>query len=437
MRRLRAAATPAAFFIGLALICASLIEFARWPYLEGHLEGSDFIDDLAGGWVPDLEYFGDRLSRPFRARDESWPQMGRLIEAGLVVSGATALLGFAAVAMRRRLAGGTILVAGISSGVVLLSLCALDLRLLDGSGHGCGPHPLPLHSPAILATAQGFVAWVSALGGAAWLLSQRQSGVLIRLPALAAVGVALAMVLTTVLYSRGAALDNYLHAIPPERPVFALSFLLVCGVLLSACRPLYSSRFVSALVLSTGCVAAWPAIEIAHDERLEPHRATVSPSQDINTVQLERCRDAELAPVIQVTPNEVMISGEVLGRPDEHTGARVFEKFQEMQSQYAGLRGGEPRPFALTNLQADEATPLVAIRAIIDASARSGTAAVDIVSLRLLPSPVWSRPTVHTHACAARITVADDGQPLSDFADWPSLVRAADRAEGKLRISVK
>lgn len=438
VRRLRAAATPAAFFVGLALICASLIEFHRWPSLEGHLKGSDFVNDLAGGWFPDLEYLGDRLTLAFRDRDESWPQIERLIEVGLAVTGVTALLGFAVLGLRRHFAGGTIFVAGVSSGVILLGLCALDLRLLDRLGHGCGPHPLPLHSPEILATTQGFVVWVAGLAGAAWLLSQRQAGVPIRLPTLAAVGIALAMVMTTVVYSRAAALDNYLHEVPPDRPVFALAFLLLSGVLLSASRPLYSSRFVSALVLATGCVTAWPAISIAHDERLVLHRATVSPSNDINTVQVEGCRDAVLAPVIQVTPLEVVLSGEVLGRPDERSGPPVFEKLQEMQKQYAEhFETGDPRPYPLTNLQADAATPLVGIKAILGASARAGTATVDIISLRLLPGPVWSRPTVHNHACAARITVADDGQPISDFADWPSLVHAADQAQGKLRISVK
>jgi hypothetical protein len=435
--RLRAAATPAAFFVGLALICASLIEFHRWPYLVGHLAGSDFIDDLAGSWVPDLEFFGDRLSRPFRARDESWPQIGRLIDGGLAVSGATALLGLALVAMRRRFAGGTVLAAGISSGAILLALCALDLRLLDGLGHGCGPHPLPLHSPEILATAQGFVAWVSMLAGAAWLLSQRQSGVPIRLPTLAAVGLAMAMVATTVAYSRVAALDNYRHAVPPDRPVFALAFLLLSGVLLSAWRPLYSSRFVSALVLSTGCVAAWPALSIAHDERLAPHPGVFLVVEDLTTVKTASCEAPGWANELVLTSSETRLNGRPLDAPVE--GALV-ERLKELaeQHRYINERNGLAVSLPGTlNLLADSSAPMPIVAGILRSMARTNLQFLDVISIRRSAAPLWTRSAVHNHSCAVRVELADDGQPISDFADWPSLVRAADRAEGKLRISVK
>lgn len=213
--------------------------------------------------------------------------------------------------------------------------------------------------------------------------------------------------------------------------------------MLSLKRPLYVSRFVSALVLVAGCVSALPAIAIAHDSRLEPHDQLMSPLREATTPTTTWCPAVQLAPVVLVSRTEILMSGVGIATPGEGLGverpvfeelAETYKQFVDLHDQAGDLDSGKDLS---VNLVADAATPLATIEGIARATQRAHFRFLDLVSTMPDTSgETWAIPTIHHHTCALRIEFADDGQPITDFADYPSLFRAAENARGTLRVRV-
>ena len=76
------------------------------------------------------------------------------------------------------------------------------------------------------------------------------------------------------------------------------------------------------------------------------------------------------------------------------------------------------------------------VRTILRVVARLGANQININSQRVEAVPMWTRPTIHRHGCSVPIELSDDGRPLSEFPDWPSLVRAADEASTLGQLTV-
>lgn len=68
----------------------------------------------------------------------------------------------------------------------------------------------------------------------------------------------------------------------------------------------------------------------------------------------------------------------------------------------------------------------------------SDTHSIDLITSKFVAQgELWTRRVTHRHACATRIALSPEGRPLSDFHDWPSLLKAAAEAQRKLEIDVE
>ena len=424
MNRLKAATTPALFFVGLALICSALIQFQRRPFVARQLFASDF-EEYEPVWRPDVRSW----LRPLHLSGTNTPML--LVALGLLSAAGVALVGLIISVRGRREPGATLIMAGALSGGFLLGLATLSSppRICDD----------------LLLVTEAFAAFIALLLAGAVLAQPRAT-----LPTLAGAAIAVAMVAVTIGYA-GASVSPGLCGIidwadsvlAPPWPRASLLSLLGIGLVLSFTRPPQVSPAGSALVMICGLALGLPALAIASDERIEIHPAPTIPiARDLTTAPTTRCSTPPLVPVITVTTSEIMSSGVVLGTIGG--GARVeqpvAENLVEMRKRYEDLhaQAGDPDPpERRLSIYADRTMPLDTLAAIARASAGSGFTTIEIISVRDWPIRVWTLPLKHIHFCATQVELADDGQPLSDFADWPSLVKAADLAEGRLRISVK
>ncbi|MDP1825518.1 MAG: hypothetical protein Q8L48_19825 [Archangium sp.] len=442
MRRLWAAMTPMAFFTGLALLCASLTELARWPFISLRLQGSDFGVDWESTWSP-----------PFiEAADEQFgvSHLAQVWFGGVVL---LSLLGLWRLWKGHQGIGAALIaVAALASPLPLVVLSA-RLRLSDPMifGYGChGPYAPTL--PFLLEQTLVVAALVAVVGTIGWLVSQR----LRRLPlgpgtwvaagiTLSLLGVALLSsaaaaslltreALTEILVSRG-------ELVEPARPLVWLLLLWTAGLVLSLTRPLYVSRLVSLLVLLAGSVSVAPALAVAHDSEAEAHPMLVSPPpDDLITPTTSWCPTLQLGLVVQMSRTEVMVGGRTLARPTdaEGTEAALFKELSEQHQQVRELyaQAGAPEEEHVVNLLADEGTPFTTIAAVGRAVQRAEYRVINLVALLSTPGGTWVVPTVHNHSCALRVELSPGGTPIADFADFPSLFRAAEEARGTLRVQL-
>jgi len=159
----------------------------------------------------------------------------------------------------------------------------------------------------------------------------------------------------------------------------------------------------------------------------------------VTLLATEVCEPPTLGGTIQVTPDEVRVSGMKVASLSntKQIESGVFEKLDEMKRQFddlhaqAGMEPGEPLTVTLI---ADENTPLAAFAAIARGIARTPTRRIEILSLRRSDPELWTRQAEHRHQCVVPVQLAADARPLSEFSDWPAFVRAADAARGTLKI---
>lgn len=501
VRRLRAARVPATFFLGLALICASLLEFQRFPEVEAAADWSDHELEARGDRVT----VADLLLPAFAVLPRE--EVTDIVDGFLAAAGIITGLGLLLLILGRRLAGGLLLTLGPISGALALGFATLNLRTSDQGLYTCMGRYKP-QLPGIFLDGEAFVILVSVLVALSWLVLQRKDGLVIRPATFAAVGIALAMIGVTALGAdfltnslrngarfwgephepsrllaaewglgllaggvfvrslRGAWITLLLAAVvvalgawlmvgaessivvdaPSPPPVFLLAVLIILGaggVVLSLFVPLYSSRFVSLLVLAVGVALSVPAVAVAHDERHEFHDAPLVTTSAVRTVSAASCEPVELAVAVLVSPEEITISGRNMGAPNdgEKLEEPVFDSLHEKDQQYLDLcsQAGDIDCLALSkqriNLVVDETTPMPAVIAIGRAIARTRHHKVDLITYRRSPGELWTRSTIHNHGCAVHMDLSNDGRPMSDFPDWPALVRAADGAAGALRLS--
>lgn len=503
MRRLRAARVPATFFVGLALVCASLLEFQRFPQVEAAADWSDH----------ELAAHGDRVSVAdfllpafaVLSREEVTDVTDRFLVAAGTITG----LGLVLLIFGRRLFAGLLLTLGPISGSLALGFATLNLRTSDQAFYTCMGKYKP-QLPGIFVDGEVFVILVSVIVALSWLVLQRKDSLVIRPATFAALGIALSMIgvtalgadfltsslrhgarlwgdphepsrllaaegvlgllaagvfvrslrgewVTLLLVSVALALGSWLMPgaessvvvdAPSPPPVFLLAVLIILatgGVVLSLFEPLYSSRFVSLLVLAVGVAMIIPAVAVAHDERYEFHDTPLVTTSAVTTVSAASCEPVELAVAVLVSPKEITISGRTLGAPKdgENLEEPVFDALHEMDQWFLDFQSqtGDIDRFALSNQRinfvVDQKTPMPAVIAIGRAISRTRHHKVDLITYRRSPGELWTRSTIHNHGCAVHIDLSNDGRPMSDFPDWPALVRAADGAAGALRLSAR
>lgn len=424
MTRLRL--TPAAFFLGLALICGSLVEYARWTYVYANIANDvDFDSDRAryldiqfdSRW-PDLDFNHERPTR--------WLEGAALVGvAGLVL-----------ILLKRRTTGAWILGLFTLVGLVPVSIRALEFSAFPG-GRISHLHAWGLKLPPLLVDASAFVMIMAVLIAIAWLVAQRQDGVPLTPEAWIGVGLALAMIGIAFMYADAAShplaremMPFPRPPIPPERPTLWIAALALGGLLLST-RPLYVSRFVSLGVLLLGELMAIPAVAIVHDEqlslRLQHEGWNDFSSRDIDAIRTTRCETPELQPSIKLDSIQLTILGEALDSSSDLLERRIGEvnrSFGDLHAQAGDL----PVPKQVWQLNVARDTPLSSAHRVLRALRRAGVEQVTLTHTRVENVETWTQPMLHKHLCGLTIPLSDSGRPIAEFADWPSLVRAADEA---------
>ncbi len=416
-----------AFFTGVALLSAALLQFQRWPALQVQTYHSDFDElepFLRGAWELDL----DELVGT--AWFESSPRQRNVLSVELGVLFAIAALGAAVWRWRKR-AGAFLLMGTTFAGSVLLALTLREVQAWDRVGHGCGPYAYPLWSPELLPVATLYIFATGALLAVVWVAAQR--GKVTFRPAVGAAVIALAMLGVSVAGEHSFAEP---HDDPGWQPLrlLALTALLLAGSALAFRRALLVSHAASLAMLLTGVLAMVPAIAIARDFTVEVHSSYgIYRYHSDKLLPTVTCEQPEFAPVISLTPEEVVLSGATLSDINDPMliELTVRHRITELTAQLAEIRSG---PLSAMTLLVDPSAPLPIITAVARGVRDAGVHRLQFVSTRELPDTLWSRPTVHLHACAVFVELSDDGVPITRFAGWPALLAAADSASSPLRL---
>jgi hypothetical protein len=467
VRRITAAATPAAFFVGLALLCSALAELQWLPHLDARVYASD-IELTARGALAEV-----------LPADHLAGQIERALLGALVV----AVFGVALVLRRRPLAGGVIISAAALFAAGLVSVAALSLATVDPPESNCViQHDMQL--PALFASAERFVLFFSVLAALSWVSLQRQRELVPNPGSVGALTIALAMValvtagalaLEPALLVAGALACAFAAwALPSRRrgsevlswlaligvatasawrpgdetatnhstltQSIVIALLGGLGVALSFSLPLYGSRLVSTLVLAAGLALCVPALAVAHDDprHFTEDGWTFPVDGQVTLLSTESCEPPTLGVFIQVTPDEVRVSGLRVASLSntKQIEFEVFEKLAEMKRQFDDLHaqaGMEPRESLPVTLVAEN-TPLAVFAAIARGVAKTPTRRIEILSLQRSDPELWTRKAEHRHQCVVPVQLAADARPLSEFSDWPAFVRTADAARGTLKI---
>lgn len=396
------------------------MEFHRWPWVQGHLAFSDFVGDLRGGWVPGVEDFG------FLGSVAS--NLANINHRLLSGCAALAVLGFL-IGLGRPAVGGVVIAFAALAGAGVMTLVALDVRLLDRFGHGCGPAPLALHSPEILASVRLFGESLFACAAALWLWVQRRMKAT-RVSALLGIAIAAVMLWVVEFDARPSTPYDWFET-PPSLRLLPLAVLVLAGLVLSLTRPLFVSRIVAAGVLFAGMGMLAPAIAVAHDQRLETHERR-SGSEDEQPVLTKTCGETTWNPLVVVGRDEVTVRWQHL-EPTWNLEQRASEAFDEQFGEIRALRG--PAQFARVNLVVNAEAELDQVQQTLRALQRSGISEVALVSFRREEAPTWTHPAIHWHECTVVLELKGDVRPMSTFVDWPSVVHEVDLAGGRLALT--
>jgi len=380
MRRLRAAATPIAFYVGLAVFCAALGQLAQWPEVQARAMALDF------------EPLGPRRHG------------AGAVELQLMISALVALAGVLAVALRRRALGLVGLVAGSVAGAVSLFVAS---RTIEHHPRGCLVGPL--YTPELFRLGGLFAGVVAMLGVLAWVFIHRADRRAVSPATLGAAAISMVMVLL-------AALSLTLQS---SWPTVLLVPALAGGVALSRSAPLYVSRLVSALVVAAGLLAVLPAIAVIHDARIASHSA-VYEKPGLHPRATRTCERPPHGLTVYLWADEVDIRHRRMSLRDPEAARRF-------------LLGSLVELPAINLAVSPEAT-LEHVATVLRAHRQLGGGPVSFVSWPEREA-LWSIPAVHVHPCAVPLEVGDDGAPIESFGDWASLLRRADEGP-PLRISL-
>ncbi|MBL8914553.1 MAG: hypothetical protein JNM17_27865, partial [Archangium sp.] len=283
----------------------------------------DEIEGYSHIWFPEVESRWQQLTAAFRQPDP-FDGFGanRLVERGLV--GFLALAGLGLVLIRRGSVGGTLLAAGVTSGLVLLALTALDLRGND-RGIGCSPAPNPLDSPELISFASRFALSAAILCAAAWVWSSRAAGITL-LRSLGAAGIALAMVAVAFVFDLLAFDEASLDLstpMPALWPLWIIAGLAAGGVWVALRSELFVSHAVSLLIVVAGLVAIFTGIALEHDLAVDVHQTFVTIRRPRSALVFTHCEEPAISIALAVSRDEVLLSGWVFRPGDEELSIAV------------------------------------------------------------------------------------------------------------------
>ncbi len=411
-----------AFFAGLALVCSAIVQIGRWPWLQVAIYRADVEPDEAR-WRLD---FTDLAGLVGLRHAEVELLLGLLAAAAIA-----ALVSLALHLTTRDTLPVWPVYASFAAGMSVVML-ALTPRLI-------------FHDAVAVVVFLGLLAVATtplAFGLAAGLPLRRGS--------VAAACFALAATAGAVHYAVRA---GWLPPLSPDttgeasaRPVWLIG-AAVGGGLVVALWTRCEVKGRPALALLVSGLALLPtSLAIARDERsvaeLHPGHAFSPPPAHTGFAPARRCAgSAELAPEVQVLDGEVRLPGRLLGRTSAPDALEplLVERLLDLRQQYIDLHSaaGDPLPILPRdlNLIAEAGTPLPAAAAILRAARQTGHDKLSLVSIGFERNALRTRPYDHRHTCVVPVELADDGVLLSSFADWPSLVKAADEATTPLRLS--
>jgi hypothetical protein len=442
--RLRSALTPAAFFLGLALISSSLIEFSRWAYVHVRLI-PDMDVDLERARTLDASFFFSALPLDARYAADCWMAGAALAGAAGVVLGL----------LRRRAAAAWTL--GLSTLIGLVPAVVLGLEfsafLQSRVRVGCGSDPSSFGPwlPPLLASAVTFALVMSVLAGVAWLIAQRQDGVPLTPYTWIALGVALAMMgvaLVAAESARYAFSWDALKDLNPHRPTTTpgrmtawIAALTILGLMIST-RPLYVSRFVSVTMVLLGALMAVPAIAIVHDEHLAArieHEAPADAWPRFQSIPGSTCEPFEPEASILVGSDALEVNHHTLNSQPPDLERELFSKIVKEQEkiQYIIERADLPAHELAWDVRISPDAQLDSTRLVLRTLKRAGVRRIALVHTRVENVQTWLQPMVHRHLCGVAVSLSDSGTPFDRFADSVALVRAADEAAGNLQLDAR
>jgi hypothetical protein len=212
--------------------------------------------------------------------------------------------------------------------------------------------------------------------------------------------------------------------------------------LLLSTRPLYVSRFVSLAVLLLGVSMTVPAIEIAHDETVTAglgHRGAADEWSDPQPIETFHCEVFERGPTVYLSGAKLLVNDRTLdlhsASLEQDVSKRIVRAAE--RDRYIMERAGKPPNDLVWNLSFSRDAQLGAAQLVLRSLMRAGVTRVALVHARAENVDTWLQPVIHRHPCGLTITLGETGQPMSEFADWPSLVRAADEAKGRFHLDVR
>lgn len=438
MRRLKAAATPVTFFLGVALIGLGLALLARWPDAHHRVDGFNARPpaqypelSLPWWWLEEVVEFAREVgaATPMAV----WPVLGVI-----------ALGAFAVVSRKRPVAAGLGLGACVLIGTAALGLAWLDLRESPAYGFTCVGVPGFLRTGvAWVATGGAWAAATSLLAAVGWLAAQRK----VRPTAVFSAAIALSL-LGVGLHQGARAVARWLDDRPlwemaelPPLVLWPFGALFVLGVVVSLRRSLFVSRLVSIVVLVMGGLATAAGVAVAHDADLPAAPPVVLLSSRSEPLALRGCEEPVSAPTLYVDEHETLLSGALVTRNDDSLGAEVLlqEKLEDERKKFIDLHeaANDMRPFVGNlSLQVDAKASLSLMARLLAASERATFRQLQIVAASPSPVQPWTSWVLHERVCAVSVVLANDGRPISSFASWAELVRAADDAATPLRLNV-
>lgn len=410
---MRGRASAMGFLTGVALLGAAQVVCVGWPEVRarfGDLAAWDRTRLDEPAWSLAIEAFDAR------------PEPERALVAALSLGTLAVVL----VALGRARAGFAVLSLDGLAVATFLFACTRWLQVSDERAP-CGPAQWPFLASWDLVPRLAVLPFaVAVLAALAWLIAQARARIL-RWPAVVAAALALTMLAPGLVLARHVARDV---PVAPWQPLAAgiVAAAWLASVVLALRRPLFTSHLVSTLTLLGGLVAAWPAIQVVHDARLEVHPSFVSWTEQ-DPVPLAHGRTPVLAPVVTLGAEVSFPEGVELERPE--IAQALGEKLRALQELRADVV--DPNTPPVLTLAAARSTPLADVRATLEAARTVGVTRVQIASFVDSAGP-WSMPTRHRHESAVWLELADDGRPVTSWPSWEALVHDADRDGPPLHV---